>query len=85
MTNTESIWFGIYIAAAAIACAVIVVGIITAAVQIVKSKKLDSTARLIWLAIVVVVPIIGTLVWFAARPGQDFVSRVERQLRHSPH
>lgn len=82
MTNTESLWFGVYVTAAVIACAVIFAGIIAAAVQIVTSKKLDSTARLIWLTIVVVVPVIGTLVWFAAQPGHDFVSRIERRLHN---
>ncbi len=58
-------WFAIFLMVAAIAGAVILVLVIVALVQVARQPKVDPIVRALWILIIVVAPIVGTIVWFA--------------------
>jgi uncharacterized integral membrane protein len=58
-------WLAIFLLVAAIAGAVILVLVIVALVQVARQPKMDPIVRALWILIIVVAPIVGSIVWFA--------------------
>lgn len=41
---------------------------IAALVSIMRSQQLDQTSRIIWVVVVLMLPTLGAIAWFVARP-----------------
>lgn len=62
----------------ALVAALVLAAFVFAIAQIVRNESLNSLEKVIWVAAVLLFPLVGSIVWFAAGP-HPFGIRVQRQ------